>query len=138
RTDEGAIGKGSPRPNHGQRQHGGNRHQAARALLRRGLFLIFALVGVGIVRIGRIALIVVLAGFEPPIQGIVVARRVVLRLVGVLLRSLVIVLRGRLIALRGRLRWLGCVAVQGMHRRRLLVLRLVIVFLIVFLRQRRR
>ena len=40
RTDIGAIGKGSPGPDHGQRQHGGDRHQAAGALLRRGLFLI--------------------------------------------------------------------------------------------------
>ena len=82
RTDIGAIGKGSARPHHGQRQHGGNRHQAARALLRRGLFLVVALIGVRIVRIGRIALIVVLAGFDPPVQRIVVTRRI-----GLLLRG---------------------------------------------------
>ena len=72
-----------------------------------------------------------LAGFEPSIQRVVVARRVVLRLVGILLRSLVIVLRGRLMGRRFGL--LGRITMQGVHRRRL-VLRLVIVVL----RQRRR
>ena len=96
RADIGAIGKGSARPHHGQRQHGGNRHQPARALLRRGLFVVAVLIGVRIVRIGRIALIVLFAGFDPAVERIVVTRRILLRLGGGILRRLVIVLRRRL------------------------------------------
>src|SRR4029453_13688098 len=69
----------------------------------------------------RIALIVVFTGFDPAVERVVVARRILLRLGFGILRLLVVVLRRRL-------RLLGRVAMQGMHRRRL-VFRLVVVIL---------
>ena len=65
----------------------------------RGLFLVLALISVRIVRIGRIALIVVLAGLQPPIKRVVIARRVLQRLVGVLLLRLLGVSLLRLIVI---------------------------------------
>jgi hypothetical protein len=73
RANIGSIGEGSPRPHHGQCQHRGNGHDPTAARARHRLFLIVALIGVRIVRIGRIASIFLLDGFDRAIKRVVIA-----------------------------------------------------------------
>ena len=95
--------------------------------MHRRLVLVLILISVGIFRIGGIALIVLIAVFDPSIQRIVIARRIRVRLGIVLRLSGGISLRLVVIVLRKR-RSLRCrVAMQRMHRRVLVFLRLVVV-----------
>ena len=122
RADEIAIRKGRAGAEHRERQHGRDRdHTAALARLLLGLLVIGALIGIGIVGIGGIALII-RGGLDLPVQRIVIARGIGLSLIGVWLFVLILILRLLRRHWRSRLR----ITVQWMHRGRLIVCLVVV------------
>src|SRR5262249_38199769 len=104
RTDIGLVGERRAGADNGKREDRRDRHQAAALLLRLivaeiGLGIV-ALERVGIVWISGIALIVLLARLEPPVERIVVARRIRLLLrVRLLIGLLVVALTGLLVGM---------------------------------------
>src|SRR5581483_5033046 len=112
----GAVGERRTRADDSKRKHRGNRQQAAGTLANGllGFLLVAVLVGVGIVGIGRVALIVLRATLKLPIKRLVIARGI-----GALLGLLIALLLRIILVLRRRQR----TAAQGMDRARSVLLR---------------
>ena len=98
----GAVGERCACADHGERQHRGNRQQAAGALASGlELFLVAVLIGVGIVGIGGLALIVLPAALKLAVKRIVIARGIGVLLgllMGLLLRIVLVLRRGQCVA----------------------------------------